>query len=175
LKFKRENITGRTTDKNKLGARPKVLLRKTGNSIIATYDDSGVFPEQSLYFLYDFRSLSPLYLLGVLNSALMSWYYKRAALTNKDSIAQVKKVQLDELPIRRPEKSVHDKTVAHVSSMLSMNLGVANSVAQRAVIQRQIDATDAEINRIVFDLYGLTAEEIAIVEQADATPIGANQ
>src|ERR1035438_1049446 len=51
FEFAPKNITGRTTDKTKLGARPKVLLRKTGNSIIATYDDSGIFPEQSLYFL----------------------------------------------------------------------------------------------------------------------------
>ena len=36
---------------------------------------------------------------------------------------------------------------------------------QKTVIQRQIDATDAEIDRLVYDLYGLTAEEIAIVEE----------
>src|SRR3989344_4660368 len=35
--FRRENITGRTTDTAKLGASPKILLRKTGDSIIATY------------------------------------------------------------------------------------------------------------------------------------------
>ena len=38
------------------------------------------------------------------------------------------------------------------------------AAAQRAVLQRQIDATDAEIDRLVYELYGLTAEEIAIVE-----------
>jgi len=32
------------------------------------------------------------------------------------------------------------------------------------VIRRQIDATDAEIDRLVYDLYDLTDEEIAIVE-----------
>jgi hypothetical protein len=34
-------------------------------------------------------------------------------------------------------------------------------------MQRQIDATDAEIARLVYDLYGLTAEEIAVVEGKD--------
>jgi hypothetical protein len=173
FEFKPQNITGRTTDKSKLGARPKVLLRKTGDSIIATYDDSGVFPEQSLYFLYDFgKALSPLYLLGVLNSRLMDWYYKTVCLTNKESIAQVKKVQLDQLPIRRidhaknAEEAAHDRIVALVSSMLALHkqLAAAKSVLQKAIMQRQIDATDAEIDRLVYDLYGLTAEEIAIVE-----------
>jgi hypothetical protein len=31
-------------------------------------------------------------------------------------------------------------------------------------MQRQIDSTDQEIDRLVYELYGLTAEEIAIVE-----------
>src|SRR5262249_54803763 len=32
FEFARKNITGRTTDKQKLAARPKILLRKTGDS-----------------------------------------------------------------------------------------------------------------------------------------------
>ena len=37
-------------------------------------------------------------------------------------------------------------------------------VAQKEMIQRQIAATDKEIDRLVYDLYGLTPDEIAIVE-----------
>jgi hypothetical protein len=138
-----------------------------------------VFREQSLYFLFDFdRSLSPLYLLGVLNSRLMDWYYKTACLTNKESIAQVKKVQLDQLPIRRidhaknAEEVARDGIVASVSSMLALHkqLAAAKSAAQKVIIQRQIDATDAEIDRLVYDLYGLTAEEIALIENSTSEP-----
>jgi len=35
-------------------------------------------------------------------------------------------------------------------------------------IQRQIEATEREIDRLVYELYGLTEEEIAIVEGAGA-------
>ena len=90
--FKQENITGRTTDKTKLGAIPKILLRKTGTKIVATYDDSGTFPEQSLYFLFANESgLDFKYILGLLNSRFMSLYYQTKTLTNKKSIAQSKK------------------------------------------------------------------------------------
>ena len=44
----------------------------------------------------------------------------------------------------------------------------AKSEAQRGTIQRQIDATDAEIDRLVYDLYGLTKEEIRIVQDVTA-------
>ena len=175
FEFRKQNITGRTTNKEKLGARPKILLRKTGNSIVATYDDSGVFPEQSLYFLFDFeRDTSPLYLLGVLNSRLMCWYYRTASLTNKNSIAQVKKVQLDRLPIRRldqakaPEKKAHDRMVTLASSMLSLHkqLASAKSTAQRNITQRQIEATDRQIDQLVYQLYELSDQEIMLVENS---------
>ena len=39
----------------------------------------------------------------------------------------------------------------------------------RRSLQRQIDPSDREIERLLYDLYGLTADEIKIVEQATAT------
>jgi hypothetical protein len=51
-------------------------------------------------------------------------------------------------------------------------MGVSNktsktpSYATLGSIQRQIAATDAEIDRLVYELYGLTEEEIRIVEGA---------
>ena len=36
----------------------------------------------------------------------------------------------------------------------------------KTLLQRQITATDKQIDKLVYDLYGLTEEEIAIVEEA---------
>ena len=88
FEFKKENITGRTTDPVKLGASPKILLRKTGNRIVATYDDSGVFPEQSLYFLYgNLTSMDFKFVLGVLNSKLLNMFFITKSLTNREYCA----------------------------------------------------------------------------------------
>ena len=58
------------------------------------------------------------------------------------------------------------RMVSLVDSMLALHkqLASAKSQAQRGAIQRQIEATDREIDRLVYDLYGLTKDEIAIVE-----------
>jgi hypothetical protein len=37
---------------------------------------------------------------------------------------------------------------------------------EKRVIQRQIDATDRQIDQLVYELYGLTDNEIRIVEEA---------
>jgi len=38
--------------------------------------------------------------------------------------------------------------------------------ADKKLYQRQIEGTDEEIDAVVYELYGLTEEEIAIVEEA---------
>jgi adenine-specific DNA-methyltransferase len=55
-----------------------------------------------------------------------------------------------------------------VDSMLALHkqLASAKSDSQRGAVQRQIDATDAQIDRLVYALYSLSADEIAIVEGA---------
>ncbi|OQW99584.1 MAG: hypothetical protein BWK74_01900 [Desulfobacteraceae bacterium A6] len=170
FEFAPKNITGRTTNRTKLGARPKILLRKTGNSIIATYDDSGIFPEQSLYFLFNRKTDSDFkFVLGLLNSQLMDVFFKAKCLTNKDSIAQVKKVDLDLLPIvDSADKARHDKLVGLVEKMLALTpkLRATKSESEKAALQNAVTTTDAEIDRLVYELYGLTEEEIKIVEGA---------
>jgi hypothetical protein len=98
--FKKENITGRTTDKNKLGVKEKVLLRKTGFPIISTYDETGIFPEQSLYFIFNNSTKNSLkYFTALINSNLFQFVYINKLVTNKDSTPQLKKVDLDKFPV----------------------------------------------------------------------------
>ena len=41
----------------------------------------------------------------------------------------------------------------------------AGTLHEKTAIQRQIDATDNQIDRLVYELYDLTDEEIKIVEE----------
>jgi len=41
-----------------------------------------------------------------------------------------------------------------------------NTAHDKTTIERQIHATDCQIDRLVYELYDLTDEEIAIVEEA---------
>ena len=48
---------------------------------------------------------------------------------------------------------------------LHKQLTSAKTDHDKAVIQRQIDATDRQIDQLVYELYGLTEEEIKIIEE----------
>ena len=47
---------------------------------------------------------------------------------------------------------------------LHKELAEANTSPQKVRTQRVIAATDRQIDRLVYDLYGLTEEEIRVVE-----------
>jgi hypothetical protein len=79
---------------------------------------------------------------------------------------------LEKIPIRvadmkvHADKAVYDKIVAFVDQMLSLNkqLPAAKTDHESIALQRQIDATDQQIDQLVYELYGLTEDEIRIVE-----------
>jgi hypothetical protein len=56
--------------------------------------------------------------------------------------------------------------VALVERMLDLHKrrGTAKTPHEQGVFQAQIDATDRQIDRLVYELYGLTEEEVRIVE-----------
>ena len=43
----------------------------------------------------------------------------------------------------------------------------ARTEHDETALQRQIDATDQQIDELVYELYGLTAEEVGIVENQE--------
>jgi hypothetical protein len=97
-----DNIIGGTKDRRKLLAKEKLLVRKTGKRLVAAMDREGVAPEQSLYGLIMKDSEFKVeYVLAVLNSSLMEEYYSKFLVTNENSTPQLKKMDLDRIPIKR--------------------------------------------------------------------------
>ena len=77
-----------------------------------------------------------------------------------------------ELPIRTidffnpTEKAQHDKLVALVESMLELQkkYNEARMERDKELYERQMKIVDAQIDRLVYELYGLTEEEIKVME-----------
>jgi hypothetical protein len=94
------------------------------------------------------------------------------ALESGRVLAQVKPTVLAKLPIRdidfsvSSDKSHHDQLVQLVEQMLTLQqrLPAIKTPQEKTALERQITATDTQIDRLVYDLYGLTEDEIRIVE-----------
>jgi hypothetical protein len=117
------------------------------------------------------------YLLGLLNSRLLSVYAIRHSPVFSGAYYKFSAPYLKKLPIKRPdfssrvEKARHDRIVELVDEMLALHKQSARvkTPHDKSVFQNQIDATDRQIDRLVYELYGLTDEEIKIVEGANQT------
>lgn len=166
--FKDENLSGRTRDEDKLGTKEKILIRKTGSNIIATFDDSGTYPEQSLYFVYGTGRNTLLFILAVLNSRLINVYYRNFAVTNRDATPQLKNIDLDKFPIVVATNELQENTLVTLTNKI-LELNKKLQKAQKGLdewhdIQKQIEQTDKKIDTLVYNLYGLTEAERRIVE-----------
>ena len=114
------------------------------------------------------------YVLGLLNSRLLEWFIRQSAARMRGGYYSYESRFIRRLPIRTidysdPEDAAqYDRMVERVERMLSLyeRLAEARIETERAVIQHQIDATDRQIDRLVYELYSLEDEEVRIVEEA---------
>jgi DNA mismatch repair ATPase MutL len=89
-------------------------------------------------------------------------------------LAQVKPAILDNLPMRKvdfsnqSDRARYDKISILVEQMLTLHkrLALTETPDEKTRLQRQIDATDRQIDQLVYELYGLTEGEIKVVEEA---------
>jgi len=65
-------------------------------------------------------------------------------------------------------KPVDTQLVGLVDSLIKIKgeYGKARTDQERIVVERQIEATDRQIDKLVYELYGLTDSEIEIVESS---------
>jgi type I restriction-modification system DNA methylase subunit len=159
---------------------PRILVREIAGSW--PYRIHGCYVEETYCNYKTILNVNPSsatdysmkYLLGILNSRLISFLYP--LVSNKivaGSFPRLSVRDLKRLPIRTinfsdlSDKARHDKMVELVEQMLTFHkqLAAAKTPDEKTRIQRQIDTSDRQIDRLVYELYGLTEREIQIVEQ----------
>lgn len=155
---------------------PKVLLRQTADRPIAVVDNRGIWFGRSVIAVTK-EGTTPYaieYLAALLNSKYMTYVYQAITSEQGRVFAQVKLAKLNQLPIRaikfdqKLDNECHGRLVDLVRQMQKYIAEVAKvkTAHQRTAFERRIEATDREIDGIVYELYGLMDEEIALVEGA---------
>ena len=157
-----------------------LLRRKLYCPYLATYNRFAMDAEQKYLGLTDttvlFESKQPedlQYFLGLLNSRLLTFRFRYIGKLKSGGIIEYFWNSVSKLPIHRidfsnpSEKAQHDKLVTLVDSMLELQKKYreARMEIDKELYEQRIKVVDAQIDRLVYDLYGLTEEEIGIVEE----------
>jgi len=161
--------------------QPKLMIPYMIADLAAYYDQRDNF-----YFInvttggygitVDETTISYPYLCGLLNSRLLDFYLKRVSTSFRGGYLAANRQFIEQLPIRTidfsdsSDKTRHARMVELVETMLKLHkqLATGKTSHEKTAIQRQIAATDKQIDQLVYDLYNLTEEEIGIVEKGES-------
>ena len=149
----------------------RILLRRLVNRrqrLMAILVRDTFITNKNLYSIVANSSISLQLILALLNSRLFSYLYlKQVTQATKDDFPQVTIRDIKSLPIPpiATLEAHNDTMVKLVDKMLDLHRQLQGSVLiRREVLEMQIEATDKEIDALVYRLYGLTEEEIQTVE-----------
>jgi len=154
---------GRTLPAERFFKGPKIVVVRTRNlslprRVIATLDTTRAYNLNRLSNIISRGGANLNGLLGILNSRLFQWLFSTRYFDY-----EIKPVYLRAAPIADTDDA---QLVSLVETMLSLHhrLPAERLPQHREQIQREIDATDRRIDKRVYDIYSLSAEEIGIIE-----------
>jgi predicted RNA methylase len=143
---------------NSLFLGPRIIMRRTDDVLRSTIINDDSILVNSCHIIKLTTDLSPYVILAQLNSKLIQWVFK---MSNPQMVgkvfAEIKVVYVEELPIRLLEKEQELKMIKLVDQIL---------VAKKSDPTTDTTALEKEIDQLVYKLYGLTEEEIRIIEQS---------
>ena len=156
--FNRVAKRGGCWDEAAHNAKNKILVRQIGLYPDAALETRGWAVLNTAFMIvpqdpnWDAR-----FLLGVLNSKAIRFYWLNTFKDDRKTFPKIKGEYLKLLPICRPGTSGKDGVVSLVDKVLSAKSADANANTR---------AMEREIDERVYRLYGLTPDEIKIVEEA---------
>ena len=150
--------------------KPKIIIPAIVRSASYAYDLLDIYSN-------DKTSIIPtddLYLLGILCSKVADFVIHSISSTKHGGYFEYKPMYVSQIPIRTIDFSDpadvarHDSLVSLVDRMLVLHkqLQEARTPHDEIALQRQIEATDRQIDALVYELYGLTVDEKKIVEDS---------
>jgi len=155
--------------------KPKVFVPRLVDSLHGSIDTNGNFYLDNvdvggLVMKKEYENLSLHYILALLNSKLMRWYFPHISATFRGGWFSANKQYLSKIPVvlvdlsKDKEYQIYNKLVNLSTRMIELNQMSYETPNDKEQHHRQINFTDAVIDRLVYELYDLTVEEIRIVE-----------
>jgi len=154
----------------KIFQSPKFIGLTTTKSIELIYDESSsLFVTDAMYVFSIKENVNPWALMAVLQSKSFLFLYRVANQGESRVIPQVKASKLNSVPI--PSKLLENNGEVstleqYCKQLLDYNKKLQNTGSQheKMLLSRQIEEIDKQIDQLVTKLYGLTGDEVKMIE-----------
>ncbi len=142
--------------------------------IVATYYEEELYYSRDVIPIKVDSKKKAFLILAILNSNLMTWYHhKRNPKSQKTLFPKILVSDLKKLPLSNLidwgslEEGVENDIIGSVKKIMELNdlLTISKTPQEEKLLKIQIDNIDKRINEMVYELYGLTYDEIDIIEK----------
>jgi len=153
---------------NFLKTSPKIIYRQTSSKLIAALDKDSAYLDKTVHLIVPKNSGKELdlkYILSLLNSNLFQYFYNYISQENAGrAFSQVKTTYIKQLPVKKISPAAQELFITLVDKILmsTMSKDYLSETSNQA--QAQVTKYQNQIDQLVYKLYGLSPEEIAIVE-----------
>ncbi|WP_078130218.1 Eco57I restriction-modification methylase domain-containing protein [Leptospira alexanderi] len=109
------------------------------------------------------------YLVALLNSKISTWVYSKSTSTIRGGYLRWIYQYVEQIPIpNSSDPKIKEKIISLVEEMLSsqQNLQLATRDSDKKIFQQKCDLLDKQIDKLIYELYGLTEEDITIIENS---------
>ena len=147
---------------------PKIVMLKTGLRCIAALDKVDYVTMQSVYNLHLITAeIAYETLLALLNSRLIYCFVYKTFTSYKGLFPQLNQSTIQEIPIPLNTPIGQEELVALVRDMqcLREKLKVVRTAEEESFLTNQIEFIDRKIDQLIYNLYGLNTEDIAVIER----------
>ena len=148
--------------------QPKIISAEISLGCNMTYDTNNFYHNTTVYtiLLDKDHKADTLAYLSVLNSKVIWFFMTQTGTQLRGGFFRFMTRYMDAFPLPKLNKQNAQKlsTIAEQQLSTHKQLSTAKSDADKKLLEKRIEILDSQINAIVYDLYGLTEEEIKIVE-----------
>ena len=154
----------RTRDEKFFKGEKIISVRKCAEPTF-TYTDFDCYVSATFYVIKSER-INMKYLTALLNSKLVAFWLKYKGKIQGNNY-QVDKEPLLNIPIKKPSEKEQKPFIELADKMLSLNkkLKETTDEKEKLKIKKELETTDDKIDEMVYGLYGLSEEEIRVVER----------
>jgi len=140
--------------------KEKIVYPVIGTKGLFTLLDTQCFYHNDKVFMIVGNNLK--YLTVVLNSKLCYWYLLQIGSKLGEKGFEFRKIYVEQLPIPKIPRSDQKPFIDLVDKILAITK--SNDYFQNETKQKKVKAYEHKIDQLIYKLYGLTEEEIKIIE-----------
>lgn len=134
---------------------PKLITLDNASKNSFTYDNESFLGTTTVYSIVPKDNINLKYVLGVLNSKCLDYYHKCKTIPQQGGYYRYQALFIQDLPIPSATMSQQSEIAALVDNIL---------IEKKQVLSADTSVLESEIDYLVYKLYGLTYDEVLIID-----------